>query len=415
MGRLGSRKSTTGCATCKIRKVKCDETRPSCRRCEATGRKCEGYVVDRIESWHLAIRQSSASPLTPIGFYGKRDPAETRAFEFFVSQVIPGMTVLIDTEFWHKFVLQASQTDDAVWNATNSMAGLIRQLHTSSRTGDDVDDHIDDGRPALCVVPGRHIVLQWYIRSVDELKARMDRGTTWLPAYSITAVLYMCIECLLGNAKGAMSIYRQAIHAMRSSVDSKDTGSVARNDPVRSSVMALFSHMNVAHGYRNLANPGLQQSLATSPTSLANVGDRLYTLIGETFQFVRGIESVKRYYAKNWCPPNDLIFKRDTLLHSLRQWPLVALTLLDDISGSEHALALHCMHLVHSLFVIWTSRILSMFETAFDEQESTFQEMLYHAEAAINLQGTKQPLFSFESRVIGPLTFVATRCRHPIM
>ncbi|KIW75898.1 hypothetical protein Z517_10643 [Fonsecaea pedrosoi CBS 271.37] len=42
----GSRtKSKTGCRTCKIRKIKCDELMPECRRCTSTGRKCDGYGI----------------------------------------------------------------------------------------------------------------------------------------------------------------------------------------------------------------------------------------------------------------------------------------------------------------------------------------------------------------------------------
>ncbi|KAI0896816.1 hypothetical protein F4806DRAFT_463028 [Annulohypoxylon nitens] len=36
-------KVRTGCITCKIRRVKCDETKPACTRCTSTGRKCDGY------------------------------------------------------------------------------------------------------------------------------------------------------------------------------------------------------------------------------------------------------------------------------------------------------------------------------------------------------------------------------------
>ncbi|OAL24254.1 hypothetical protein AYO22_05914 [Fonsecaea multimorphosa] len=38
-------KSKTGCRTCKIRKIKCDELMPECRRCTSTGRKCDGYGI----------------------------------------------------------------------------------------------------------------------------------------------------------------------------------------------------------------------------------------------------------------------------------------------------------------------------------------------------------------------------------
>lgn len=38
-------KVRTGCVTCEIRKVKCDEGKPFCKRCCETGRNCDGYAV----------------------------------------------------------------------------------------------------------------------------------------------------------------------------------------------------------------------------------------------------------------------------------------------------------------------------------------------------------------------------------
>ncbi|CAG7562655.1 unnamed protein product [Fusarium equiseti] len=39
----GGRKTKTGCATCRIRKIKCDESKPFCQKCVKTGRTCDGY------------------------------------------------------------------------------------------------------------------------------------------------------------------------------------------------------------------------------------------------------------------------------------------------------------------------------------------------------------------------------------
>lgn len=47
-------KVKSGCITCKIRKIKCDEEKPSCRRCTSTGRTCDGYGprAPLLEFWH---------------------------------------------------------------------------------------------------------------------------------------------------------------------------------------------------------------------------------------------------------------------------------------------------------------------------------------------------------------------------
>ncbi|CZR63740.1 uncharacterized protein PAC_13637 [Phialocephala subalpina] len=43
------------CVTCKQRKVKCDESRPGCRKCQRIGRSCPGYP----NQWDLAYRNEN--------------------------------------------------------------------------------------------------------------------------------------------------------------------------------------------------------------------------------------------------------------------------------------------------------------------------------------------------------------------
>lgn len=52
----------TGCWTCRDRRVKCDELRPSCRRCEAAGFQCQGYNIKLV--WKGAAG-STRQPRSP--------------------------------------------------------------------------------------------------------------------------------------------------------------------------------------------------------------------------------------------------------------------------------------------------------------------------------------------------------------
>ncbi|WJG35826.1 uncharacterized protein FOBCDRAFT_228081, partial [Fusarium oxysporum Fo47] len=40
-------KVKTGCITCKIRHLKCDETKPKCKRCVKDKHTCDGYQQAR--------------------------------------------------------------------------------------------------------------------------------------------------------------------------------------------------------------------------------------------------------------------------------------------------------------------------------------------------------------------------------
>lgn len=46
-------RSRGGCGTCKKRHRKCDETRPSCRQCQASGLECAGY--QKVLSWDVGV------------------------------------------------------------------------------------------------------------------------------------------------------------------------------------------------------------------------------------------------------------------------------------------------------------------------------------------------------------------------
>lgn len=67
-------KVRTGCRTCKIRRKKCDETKPACHRCTSTGRKCDGYPLP------LAALTSKMDAQV-----GKRNPTEVEVEEDIVS------------------------------------------------------------------------------------------------------------------------------------------------------------------------------------------------------------------------------------------------------------------------------------------------------------------------------------------
>ncbi|ETN40213.1 uncharacterized protein HMPREF1541_04489 [Cyphellophora europaea CBS 101466] len=53
------RKVRSGCATCKKRRVKCDEGRPTCLRCRASGKRCLGYGLNDV---YASEKSTSVEP-----------------------------------------------------------------------------------------------------------------------------------------------------------------------------------------------------------------------------------------------------------------------------------------------------------------------------------------------------------------
>ncbi|KAL2848716.1 hypothetical protein BJX68DRAFT_238565 [Aspergillus pseudodeflectus] len=96
-------RSRTGCITCRIRRVKCDEERPHCRRCQSTGRKCDGYLSPQQKQQQQQARKASPelriiqhTPQVTIPTHMWMFPAvnkmlnedEYRSLEFFHAQTI---------------------------------------------------------------------------------------------------------------------------------------------------------------------------------------------------------------------------------------------------------------------------------------------------------------------------------------
>ncbi|KAK2764580.1 hypothetical protein FQN54_009275 [Arachnomyces sp. PD_36] len=59
-----------GCGTCRARKIKCDQTKPTCLRCTKANRTCTGYRVfkeDEVHAEQSAVCHQRANPSTPPG------------------------------------------------------------------------------------------------------------------------------------------------------------------------------------------------------------------------------------------------------------------------------------------------------------------------------------------------------------
>lgn len=64
--RASKPKVRTGCVTCKIRHVKCDELKPSCQRCMTAGITCEGYKEATYYKKSKVIHTRASATLVPL-------------------------------------------------------------------------------------------------------------------------------------------------------------------------------------------------------------------------------------------------------------------------------------------------------------------------------------------------------------
>ena len=153
-------KVRTGCQTCKIRKKKCDESKPACDRCTSTGRKCDGYgdpptksvtikptsqpdLVSEVSS-RSSVTTSSSSPFSSPSASKARDqplklwrppqsawlPNEQdyHCFDFFRRRTGPDFAAYFDSSIWRDFVVRACFLHPTVLQAAAAVGAVHRRF-----------------------------------------------------------------------------------------------------------------------------------------------------------------------------------------------------------------------------------------------------------------------------------------------
>ncbi|KAF5543150.1 transcriptional regulatory moc3 [Fusarium mexicanum] len=131
----GRAKVKTGCATCRIRKIKCDEAKPFCEKCVKTGRKCDGY--DSV----FRVFSSTTQPIVkPDAAASRHDRAEGEPplstddlNRYFSTKTIFDVELSCNEEA--EQVLQASLTNDSIRHALLSLRALRGNLE-AKKEGD---------------------------------------------------------------------------------------------------------------------------------------------------------------------------------------------------------------------------------------------------------------------------------------
>ncbi|RDW56594.1 hypothetical protein BP5796_13059 [Coleophoma crateriformis] len=123
-------KVKTGCMTCRIRKIKCDEGKPSCQRCLKTGRSCDGYESTFRPYGKVAKQVSPISTIVP-------PPARLVMGLEIMPQEISSLSHLFstkpETEFSKRYekeareILRARMTEPAIRHAVVSLESLRQE------------------------------------------------------------------------------------------------------------------------------------------------------------------------------------------------------------------------------------------------------------------------------------------------
>lgn len=192
-------KVSTGCKTCKIRRVKCDEGKPSCKRCSSTGRKCDGYFYSGVPSGtttrltpptatnqNLHSTKSSIDVSPSLTFLDTN--IEQRSFDFFHQNTIPQLSSIFGSPSWkqlNRLLLQAAYHEPAVRHASVALGALHETFELSSRPLLSSNEETTNTQFAV----------QQYVKALGYLvNPAIRRGKPAADVALITCILFVCFE-----------------------------------------------------------------------------------------------------------------------------------------------------------------------------------------------------------------------------
>ncbi|KAI3321773.1 hypothetical protein HD806DRAFT_146685 [Xylariaceae sp. AK1471] len=201
IGARGLRRVKSGCRTCKIRHIKCDESRPACSQCSSTGRQCD-FTVPALPSSQAFRREQRGLVLArPVpGPFRHRHPTgrsnvvpyfESVQFEFFRLVCAPEYGLFFETPSWESLVLQSAITEPCVYHAALAISALTWNHYSP------VSHWYDPTTGAISAT--EYSTIQYNL-AIRRLNARLDssaqdRDVTKIAILS--AILFINIELLL--------------------------------------------------------------------------------------------------------------------------------------------------------------------------------------------------------------------------
>ncbi|KAL2849669.1 hypothetical protein BJX68DRAFT_237483 [Aspergillus pseudodeflectus] len=227
----GTRKSMpkvrTGCRTCKQRRVKCDEGKPSCLNCSRAGRQCEGYPVPMNgQGKELQRQQRLDIRVYSLPFKVPGSQADRQLLHFYCVEAAGSLSSFSDPTLWTTLILQRSHHQPVIRNALVTLAGLYREYLLGGNSIQPSGSQLAMQRIAKC-----HRQLRLYLRTPD--------ASVETPL--ICSILFYVFETLVGDASSAIQHLNSGLNLLRRT----QARSHDYSDDILPHLIAIFSRLDV--------------------------------------------------------------------------------------------------------------------------------------------------------------------------
>ncbi|KAH8807256.1 hypothetical protein F5884DRAFT_833042 [Xylogone sp. PMI_703] len=419
VNRVVHSRNRSGCITCRKRRIKCDEAKPSCNKCTSTGRSCGGYGIwgggcgrranislkpDRRYMPHGQVPFNMS--LLPSG----SSPLQRRALDHFQRYMRIKLPGVFESSFWGKLILQASFQEPAVLHSVIALS--------AAQLGDD------------------NVSLRAYNQAIQDLRAHMVGDTPYvLRVTLISCMVFICLEQLRGSRKLADLHLRSGFQLLQE-LQTRQRGQSCNTSPpesVDNAIIEAFTRLNIQCAHFGQSSSYLYKlgqeiyygRLALSTPQKFNSLQEARQMLDWLMNTTLSLSSHAEELAGRHCSiPRSLRNKVKQLQGALRQWQagLESSTVMMTSNGSlRDLLGAPMLSLYHHMTTIIAATCLrSGDEMTFDKYTAKFKSLIVDVKklwdtAKAELQMTPPGKLSFTTDLglIPPLYYTALKCRDP--
>ncbi|KAL7918972.1 hypothetical protein ACQKWADRAFT_302535 [Trichoderma austrokoningii] len=446
-------KSRLGCKTCKIRRIKCDLSRPSCMKCQSTGRICDGYseVLLEIESntshngmtdgadrgsanhpeeCHAKLHGLISQNLRPFMILPVTGSGQTEAMGFFEHISIKHLNEYRPSESWRKSLMFFSQTVPSVRYAAIALALANRNFLNR-----DSSDLLHQP-PFSKDWPPDKAPLFYYNRAIQLLLNQEGGDSDDTTAITLlVCYLFICFDQLAGN-------YVQALKHLRGGVELSRTihKAILNNNNTYDDAKASGAHALIFQAARQTRRLDMQAAtflVDWTPAdiqetlmcqlahpnsafqSLDQAADHLQSLVAQVMS-LRNTEQQIPGTDEMSLPPSPT---KDIVLGQLETWSSLFENMLQHGSSYEADTEAYplitLLRLQHTIAWIFLSSSGPGGEMEYDNFLTQFQQCVALAGdlAAVHerYSGSLRPTFTPEIGIIPVLYIIGAKCRHPVV
>lgn len=199
---------------CRLRRIKCDETKPSCLQCKHVRRICEGYGQVRSERQKkvaaVATQQALLPKITPSSGLPCHSPIkplfendqEKTCFLYFCSTTSMRLSRPFQSELWSRLVPQACEAHSSIRHAVIAIAGLDMISEKGSSSSNTPNR---DRMTAQQTEIYHRFALKQYNKAVNQMLAATTGGSQDVRTVLLTCLIIVCFEAFYGNHESALA------------------------------------------------------------------------------------------------------------------------------------------------------------------------------------------------------------------